>query len=42
MAAHDPLAVAFAESEDLIVINHWSFAGHDDAIGMSRSGVISP
>ena len=30
MAAHDPLAVAFAESEDLIVINHWSFAGHDD------------
>ena len=34
MAAHDPLAVAFAESEDLIVINHWSFAGHDD--GPSR------
>jgi hypothetical protein len=42
MAAHDPLATAFAESEDLIVINLWSFAGHDEAGGTSRSGVISP
>lgn len=42
MAAHDPVASALAESEDLIVINHWSFAGHDDADGTPRSGVISP
>jgi hypothetical protein len=42
MTAHDPVASALAESEDLIVINHWSFAGHDDADGTPRSGVISP
>jgi hypothetical protein len=37
MAAHDPLATAFAESEDLIVINHWSFAGQDDGPPGRRS-----
>jgi hypothetical protein len=34
MARRDALTTALAESEDLIVINHWSFAGHDD--GPSR------
>jgi hypothetical protein len=29
-AAHDAELTAFGESPDLIVINHWSFAGHDD------------
>jgi hypothetical protein len=37
MAAHDPLATAFDESEDLIVINHWAFAGHDDGPPRTRS-----
>ena len=42
MARHDPLTAALTDSPDLIVINHWSFAGHDDASGPPRSGVISP
>ena len=37
MTAHDPVASALAESEDLIVINHWSFAGHDDGSDAAHS-----
>jgi uncharacterized Zn-finger protein len=35
-AALDPELAALAESPDLIVINHWSFAGHDDSSRPSR------
>ena len=29
-AKRDPETVALAESPDVLVINHWSFAGRDD------------
>ena len=38
MARHDPMAAALADSPDLIVINHWSFAGYDDGRPARSSG----
>ena len=37
MARTDPAGAAFAESPDLIVINHWSYAGHDVPASTPRS-----